>query len=80
MVNADVPHDACHPLRSALSAWPTCTCGHPECPDKRTPVAEDQSEHERAADGDSEALTRLRLRVRNDYERRQQFGPLGRSL
>ncbi|MGW8969772.1 hypothetical protein [Streptomyces platensis] len=43
-------------------------------------VTDDQSEHERASDGDSETLTRLRSRVHNDYERRQQYGPLGRSL
>ncbi|PBC84620.1 hypothetical protein SAMN05428940_4642 [Streptomyces sp. 2133.1] len=80
MVNADFPQDACQPLRSALAAWPKCTCGGPECPDKKTPVADDQPEHERTADGDSETLTRLRSRVHEDNTRRQQYGPLGRSL
>lgn len=80
MVNADVPQDPCHPLRSALSAGPKWTWGQPECPNKQTPVADDPSEYERAADGDSETLTRLRERVHQDYERRQQYGPLGRSL
>lgn len=80
MVNADFPQDSCHPLRSALSAWPKCTCGHPECPNKKAPDTDGPPEHERAADGDSETLTHLRSRVHNDYERRQQYGPLGRSL
>ncbi len=80
MVNDSFPQDACHPLRSALSAGPKCTCGQAECPDKKTPVADDPPEHERAADGDSETLTRLRERVHQDYARRQQYGPLGRSL
>ncbi|AWN28868.1 hypothetical protein RB199_34965 [Streptomyces libani] len=40
----------------------------------------DQPEHERTADNDSEALTGLRVRVHRDYVRRQQYGPLGRSL
>ncbi|MFE6742275.1 hypothetical protein [Streptomyces tubercidicus] len=42
--------------------------------------ADDQLEHERADDGDSEALTRLRARVHQDYARWQRYGPLGRSL
>lgn len=49
-------------------------------PGDGTPVAEDLPEHERAADGDSETLTRLRARVHQDYARRQHYGPLGRSL
>nr|WSX22027.1 hypothetical protein OG690_20800 [Streptomyces tubercidicus] len=52
----------------------------PECPDMKTTVADDQLEHERADDGDSEALTRLRARVHEDYARWQRYGPLGRSL
>ncbi|MDT0458105.1 hypothetical protein RM550_20585 [Streptomyces sp. DSM 41527] len=43
-----------------------------------------QPEQERAAnsdsDSDSETLTRLRARVHQDYERWQQYGPLGRLL
>ncbi|GAA2613629.1 hypothetical protein Stube_26670 [Streptomyces tubercidicus] len=35
---------------------------------------------ERIADGDSETLTLLRARMHHDYERRQRYGPLGRSL
>ncbi|MGW8398655.1 hypothetical protein ACWGLP_18510 [Streptomyces lydicus] len=38
------------------------------------------TEHERADDGDSLTLTHLRARVHRDYARRQQYGPLGRSL
>ncbi|MGW2919554.1 hypothetical protein ACWDBF_17070 [Streptomyces angustmyceticus] len=76
---ADRPEGAELAPRSALR-FPPCTCGHPVCPDKKTPVADAQAEHERAADGDSETLTRLRSRVHEDNTRRQQFGPLGRSL
>ncbi|WP_405839021.1 hypothetical protein OG528_15175 [Streptomyces platensis] len=43
-------------------------------------VADEQLEHERAEDGDSETLVLLRARVHEDYARRQQYGPLGRSL
>ncbi|MCF3176505.1 hypothetical protein IPZ61_24675 [Streptomyces sioyaensis] len=50
----------------------------PECRDLETTVADDRPVHERA--GESEALTRLRARVHEDYARRQQYGPLGRSL
>ncbi|MFF8787296.1 hypothetical protein [Streptomyces sp. NPDC015125] len=45
-----------------------------------SPAADDDPEHERAADNDSEALTRLRARMHQDYARWQQYGPLGRSL
>ncbi|MEV7378031.1 hypothetical protein [Streptomyces lydicus] len=41
---------------------------------------DDLPEHEPADDGDSLALTHLRARVHRDYARRQQYGPLGRSL
>ncbi|MFI9080349.1 hypothetical protein ACIGW8_28450 [Streptomyces sioyaensis] len=51
----------------------------PKCPDGAA-VADDQPEHERAGDGDSETLMHLRERVHEDYARRQQYGPLGRSL
>ncbi|PBC84245.1 hypothetical protein SAMN05428945_1123 [Streptomyces sp. 2224.1] len=49
-------------------------------PALNTPDDEVDPAHERAADNDSEALTRLRARVHQDYARRQQYGPLGRSL
>ncbi|MFH8678300.1 hypothetical protein [Streptomyces lydicus] len=61
-------------------------------PSERTPPehadADDRQGHERdddlprhePADDDSPALTHLRARVHQDYARRQQFGPLGRSL
>ncbi|MFG2531470.1 hypothetical protein [Streptomyces sp. NPDC048516] len=49
-------------------------------PALNTPDHDGDPEHERAADDDSEALTRLRARVHQDYARRQQYGPLGRSL
>ncbi|WP_432145071.1 hypothetical protein [Streptomyces sp. bgisy084] len=52
--------------------------GHPEHPEH--PEADDRPEHERADDGDSETLALLRVRVHEDYARRQQYGPLGRSL
>ncbi|MCZ1008172.1 hypothetical protein [Streptomyces lydicus] len=53
-----------------------------------SPAADDDPEHERAAgndndsdrENDSEALTRLRARMHQDYARWQQYGPLGRSL
>ncbi|MFE3887163.1 hypothetical protein ACFXPQ_30390 [Streptomyces lydicus] len=76
---------------------PTPTAQHPNDADDPTggpvplpvdgcvsnsPDADDDPEHERAADndGDSEALTRLRARMHQDYARWQQYGPLGRSL
>ncbi|MFI5523904.1 hypothetical protein [Streptomyces platensis] len=43
-------------------------------------VDDEQVEHERVEDGDSETLVLLRARVHEDYARRQQYGPLGRSL
>ncbi|MFE6737609.1 hypothetical protein [Streptomyces tubercidicus] len=52
----------------------------PECPDIETPAADDEPEHERAADSDSETLTRLRAQMHQDYTRRQRHGQLGRSL
>ncbi|WP_432001481.1 hypothetical protein [Streptomyces sioyaensis] len=45
-----------------------------------TAQAGDPPEHERTADNDSEALTHLRARMHQDYTRRQQYGPLGRTL
>ncbi|MFI2187555.1 hypothetical protein [Streptomyces sioyaensis] len=51
-------------------------------PTGETTGSDDQPEHERVtdADADSEALTGLRARMHRDYARRQQYGPLGRSL
>ncbi|MEU8785314.1 hypothetical protein [Streptomyces sp. NPDC048637] len=46
----------------------------------KSPDATVQPEQERAANSDSETLTRLRARVHQDYARWQQYGPLGRLL
>ncbi|MFF7232760.1 hypothetical protein BX264_2835 [Streptomyces sp. 2333.5] len=63
-----------------LSRWAPYAAGVRRGPDMETTGADDQPTHERADAGDSEALTRLRARVHEDYARRQQYGPLGRSL
>lgn len=58
------------------------TAQHGSDADEPAGVAADDPEHERVADNDndSEALTRLRARMHQDYARWQQYGPLGRSL
>ncbi|MFI9078692.1 hypothetical protein ACIGW8_19815 [Streptomyces sioyaensis] len=78
-MNLDSPEHGEPPLRSALK-WPPCGCGHPMCPNAKSPDVEVEPEHERADEIDSEPLTRLRARVHQDYERRQRYGLLGRLL
>jgi len=54
---------------------------HPDADDRQGHERDDgPPEHERADDGDSLTLTHLRARMHRDYARRQQYGPLGRSL
>ncbi|MGY5129202.1 hypothetical protein [Streptomyces nigrescens] len=64
--------NACSPEGAAPDPGPT---------EMEAACADDQPEHERADDGDSQTLTRLRERVHQKYTRQQQqYGVLGRSL
>ncbi|MGW8556846.1 hypothetical protein [Streptomyces tubercidicus] len=78
-MSPDAGEGADNPGLSPL-AWQPRDCGNPRCPNAKSPAADDEQEHERAADGDSETLTLLRARMHHDYERWQRYGPLGRSL
>ncbi|MFI9261227.1 hypothetical protein ACIGT4_26505 [Streptomyces sioyaensis] len=79
-VIASHPHEATGQRGGMVVNTDSSEGAEPECTEMETTGADDQPAHERADAGDSEALTRLRARVHQDYARRQQYGPLGRSL
>ena len=77
-MKVDYPEYGEPPIRSALSSWPVCTCGHPKCPDAAGPDCGPEPGQDE--DGDSPLMAQLRERMREDIKRRTQFGPMGRTL
>ncbi len=67
------------PERSALT-WPPCDCPRSDCPYRKETVRDGLTCSTPVYATDSPTLTRLRARVHEDYQRRQRFGPLGRTL
>lgn len=76
-MKVDYPENGEPPIRSALS-WPVCNSGEPKCPDAAGP--DGGPEPDQDEDGDSPLMAQLRECVRKDIRRRNQFGPMGRTL
>ncbi|MFC9651434.1 hypothetical protein [Streptomyces sp. NPDC056937] len=60
--------------------WPKCQCPDPDCSLKLPPNIQREREEHARTDEESAVFSSLRERVREDIERRHQFGTLGRLL